>query len=101
MPKKILDAPEESPLLVTPHAPAGSVTLFTEALTHGPAGWNGAHERRALVYKYCVSHTAWMPTRLQMPSGITLTPRQRILFRGPADPYRHFPSLFEGFEEKK
>ena len=29
-----------------------------------------------------------------------LTPRQKILFREPADPYRHFPSLFEGVESE-
>lgn len=101
LPRKIFDAPKESPLLVTPHAPAGSAILFTEALTHGNSGWNGRHERRTLVYKYCVAHTAWRPTRVQPPTNVELTPRQRILFRGPADPYRHFPSLFEGFEGKK
>ena len=79
-----------------PHAPAGSVILFTEALTHGTAAWQGSHERRALLYKYCVSHMAWTAQRVRPPAKVELTPRQQILFREPAHPHRHFPSLFEG-----
>jgi hypothetical protein len=29
---------------------------------------------------------------------VELTARQQILLREPADPHRHFPSLFEGSE---
>ena len=94
LPQQIAAAPEDSPCVVIPNAPAGSAILFTEALTHGTAAWNGKHQRRSLLYKYCVSHIAWTSRRVAIPEGIELTERQRILFREPADPYRHFPSLF-------
>lgn len=100
LPRRMFDAPEDSPHVVTPHAPAGSAVLFTEALTHGASAWAGAHRRRVLVYKYCVAHTAWRATRVRPPARVELTPRQRILFRGPAEPYRNFPSLFDGEEEE-
>ena len=96
LPKKIFDAPDESPLIAIPHVPAGSAILFTEALTHGTSAWYGAHQRRSLLYKYCVAQTAWRPRRVQQPTNTALTPRQQILFRAPAEPHRHFPSLFEG-----
>lgn len=98
LPKQIDEAPEKASCVVMPHAPAGSAVLFTEALTHGTAAWQGQHERRALLYKYCVSHVAWTSQRVRPPANVALTPRQQILFREPADPHRHFPSLFEGVE---
>jgi ectoine hydroxylase-related dioxygenase (phytanoyl-CoA dioxygenase family) len=98
LPQQIDESPETAPYVVMPNAPAGSVSLFTEALTHGTAAWQGKHERRALLYKYCVSHTAWTAQRVQPPANTALTQRQQILFREPADPHRHFPSLFEGVD---
>ena len=95
LPEKIAEAPEEAFCLVMPDSPAGSVTLFTEALTHGTAAWTAKHERRSLLYKYCVSEMAWSANRVRPPENVQLTPRQQILFREPADPLRHFPSLFE------
>jgi hypothetical protein len=78
-----------------PDAPAGSVTLFTEALTHGTAPWRATHERRCILYKYCVSQIAWSARRVEMPEEFELTDRQKLLFADPADPHRFFPSLFE------
>ena len=95
LPKKIHDAPHESSHVIIPKAPAGSVVLFSEALTHGTAAWTAKHQRRALLYKYCVSQTAWKSNRVSEPTNTELTPRQKILFRAPGEPYRHFPSLFE------
>ena len=95
LPRQIAEAPEDAPAVIIPNAPAGSAILFTEALTHGTAAWNGKHERRSLLYKYCVSHIAWKGDRVALPEDIELTERQKILFREPADPYRHFPSLFD------
>ena len=94
LPQQIAAAPENSPCVIIPDAPAGSAILFTEALTHGTAAWNGKHQRRSLLYKYCVSHIAWTSRRVAIPEDIALTERQKILFREPGDPYRHFPSLF-------
>ena len=94
VPKAIFDAPESSPHVVVPAAPAGSVVLFTEALLHGATAWKGDHQRRTLIYKYCVSHTAWRPGSVQPPDNVQLTQRQRRLLRPPADA-RLSPSLFE------
>lgn len=38
---------------------AGDVVIFTETLTHGTLPWNGAHERRALLYKFSPSSLAY------------------------------------------
>lgn len=39
---------------------AGSVVLFTEALTHGTLPWTAEHERRALFYRYMPGHMAFV-----------------------------------------
>ena len=98
LPGEISAAPENSSFVVIPSAPAGSVTLFAEALTHGTAKWTAKHERRTLLYKYCVSHTAWSSRRVRPPVSAELTPRQEILFGEPADPHLFFPSLFESVD---
>ena len=98
LPQVISAAREEAPCAVVPSAPAGSAILFTEALTHATAAWKGPHERRSLLYKYCVSQMAWSSKRVQPPADLELTPRQQILFSEPGDPYRFFPSLFEAPE---
>ena len=38
---------------------AGDVVIFTETLTHGTLPWNGAHERRALLYKFSPGSLAY------------------------------------------
>ena len=95
LPRDISDNFEESPHVIIPSMPAGSVILFSEALTHGTASWHAEHERRVLLYKYCVSHLAWTSKRVEAPTSVELTPRQQILLREPGDPLRHFPSLFD------
>ena len=82
------------PGVVVPEAPAGSVVMFSEALTHGTAPWTGTHRRRTLLYKYCHSHVAWSARRVVPPTSAPLTPRQQILFREPCNPGTFFPSLF-------
>src|SRR5437016_13851566 len=61
---------------------------------HGTAPWRADHERRTLLYKYCVSHMAWSRARVLPPPDVTLTPRQQALLTEPADPYTFVPSLF-------
>ena len=95
LPPQIGENYETSPHVVIPRIPAGSVLLFTESLTHGTASWNAEHERRTLLYKYCISHLVWTSRRVESPTQVELTPRQQILLRDPGDPLRHFPSLFE------
>lgn len=95
LPQQIRDEHDRSPAVVIPEMPAGSVILFTESLTHGTATWHAEHERRALLYKYCVSHLAWTSKRVEAPTNVELTARQKILLQEPGDPIRHFQSLFE------
>jgi ectoine hydroxylase-related dioxygenase (phytanoyl-CoA dioxygenase family) len=95
LPQRISDEHDRSPAVVIPEMPAGSVILFTESLTHGTATWHAEHVRRALLYKYCVSHIAWTSKRVEAPTRVELTARQKILLREPGDPLRHFSSLFE------
>ena len=95
LPQQIDEASEESPAsLFLRRRPVRS-SCSPRALTHGTAAWQARHERRSLLYKYCVSNMAWTSRRVQSPADADLTPRQQILFRDPADPFTHFPSLFE------
>lgn len=89
------ESAELFPHTIIPRAPAGSVTFFTEALTHGTAAWKADHERRTLLYKYCVSQLAWGTGCVRPPADCELTARQQLLLAEPAEPYRFFPSLFE------
>src|SRR5947209_10004226 len=80
--------------VVIPEIPAGSVVLFSEAVMHGTAPWRADHERRTLLYKYCVSQMAWSRARVLPPPDVRLTPRQEALLTEPADPHTFVPSLF-------
>ncbi|MCU1450696.1 MAG: protein involved in biosynthesis of mitomycin antibiotics/polyketide fumonisin [Acidimicrobiales bacterium] len=65
--------------------PAGSVLIFTEALTHCTIPWTASIERRAVLFKYSPGHMAWAPWR-DPPRALwrSLTDRQRRLFQAPA-----------------
>lgn len=94
IPQRIHEAHQDCPWVKIVDAPAGSLTVFTEALTHGTARWDGDYERRTLLYKYCVSNMSWGMTRVTAPEGVELSPRQQQLLADPGDPLTHFPSLF-------
>jgi len=64
---------------------AGSVLLFTEALTHCTVPWTAPVERRAVLFKYAPGHLAW--NRWKEPRRAlwrSLSDRQRRLFQPPA-----------------
>ena len=86
---------EFSDIVVSPEAPAGSVTLFSEATTHGTAAWTANHERRSLLYKYCASQLTWSRTRVTAPEGMALSTRQKKLLEEPAGGGWFFSSVFE------
>ncbi len=94
LPKTIRDG-THTDVVICPRAPAGSVTLFSEATTHGTLAWKANHERRSILYKYCASQLTWSRTRVLPPEGAALTDRQRLLFDEPAGAKWFFPSLFE------
>ena len=94
LPRQIHEAPEKASCVVIPEIPAGSVVLFSEAMMHGTALWRADHERRTLLYKYCVSQMVWSRARVLPPPDVPLTPRQQALLTEPADPHTFVPSLF-------
>jgi len=94
LPRQIHEAPEKASCVVIPDVPAGSVVLFSEAMMHGTAPWRADHERRTLLFKYCVSQMAWSRARVLPPPDVRLTPRQQALLTEPADPHTFVPSLF-------
>ena len=100
LPRQIRDG-EYDDVVVVPKAPAGSVTFFSEATTHGTMRWKANHERRSLLYKYCASQLVWSRARVTPPSGVALTKRQALLLAEPAGAGWFFPSLFEDDEARQ
>ncbi|MEE3258393.1 MAG: phytanoyl-CoA dioxygenase family protein [Candidatus Latescibacterota bacterium] len=92
-PPEIRNAHLDSGCVVVPEAGAGSVVIFTEALTHGTAPWRAEHQRRSLLYKYSPAQQSWHKTHLAAPEGVELTQRQQLLFEPPYFSGR--ASLFE------
>ena len=86
---------EYDDVVICPDAPAGSVTFFTEATTHGTKEWVAEHERRSLLYKYCASQLTWSRTRVTAPEGVELSHRQERLLEEPAGAKWFFDSLFD------
>lgn len=77
--------------VVQPVARAGSAIVFTEALTHGTLPWHGAHERRAMLYKYSPGAISYSSRYL--PGGVEdildeFTPAQRAVLEPPYHPGR-------------
>jgi hypothetical protein len=64
---------------------AGSVLIFTEALTHGTLRWTAPYQRRAVLYKYAPGHLAWGRHR-DPPAELwhSLSDTQRRLIQPPA-----------------
>jgi len=64
---------------------AGSVLIFTEALTHGTLRWSAPRERRAVLFKYCPGHLAWAPYQ-EPPRRLwrLLSDEQRRLLQPPS-----------------
>ena len=63
---------------------AGDVVIFTEALTHGTAAWQGPQQRRTLLYKYSPGNSAW--SHEVWPNDLidACTPRQRLMLHPPS-----------------
>jgi hypothetical protein len=68
LPKQIREAHDEDPFVIMPEAPAGSVIMFSEALTHGTATWHGKHQRRSLLYKFLSLYLTRSWKRLELRS---------------------------------
>lgn len=81
-------------VVICPEAPAGSVTFFSEATTHGTMAWKADHQRRSLLYKYCASQLTWSRARVLAPEGVELNDRQQRLLEEPAGAHWFFDTLF-------
>ncbi len=67
-------------------APAGSVVIFTEALTHGTMPWKAGHQRRSILYKYSPGILTY--AQRYVPEGVEevldeFTPAQRAVLEPP------------------
>lgn len=72
--------------------PAGTAILFTEALTHGPLPWTGAHERRTVFYKYSPAPVSWSAEYFDASRYPGLTPKQREFLEPPNNRYKGRPT---------
>ena len=75
---------------------AGSIVIFTEALSHGAAPWNSDGERVSLFYKY---NHAGMKWRAYWPTKEALermTPAQRLFYSEVAADPRREPTVHPG-----
>jgi hypothetical protein len=63
---------------------AGDVVIFSEVLRHGTARWEGAQQRRTLLYKYSPGSSAW--SHEVWPEALldACTPRQRLMLQPPS-----------------
>lgn len=67
-----------------PEVEAGDMLIFTEALVHGTMPWNGAQERRALLYKFSPGHSAWSQNYYDPAAYPKLTDQQRRILQPPS-----------------
>ena len=75
---------ENHDCVIVPEVSAGSVVIFTEALTHGTAEWKGETDRRSLLFKYSPSIQSWDNNYPKMPENKKfITNRQKLLFEPP------------------
>ena len=83
LPDEFIELSENAPPVINPEVKAGSVVIFTEALTHGTAPWRADHIRRSLLFKYSPAQQSWGPNYMEPPKSIELTERQKLLFEKP------------------
>ena len=83
VPPEIEESYEEADFLMVPRVKAGSVVIFTEALTHGSVTWKASHERRALLYRYGGRTQQHSPVLFTPPEKAELSEFQRFLFEPP------------------
>ncbi|WP_282935990.1 phytanoyl-CoA dioxygenase family protein [Paenibacillus sp. RC67] len=82
----------------TVHVPqkAGSLLIFTEALTHGTFPWQGTQERRSFLYKYSPLMIAWRNYDRTPELLERLTPEQRLILDPTYHPYLRRSKVYEG-----
>ena len=71
------------PSLIQPAFEAGDAVIFTEGLIHGTTDWHSERTRRAVLFKYCPGHLAWLGDSYEPDTFDELTPLQRRIMRAP------------------
>ena len=75
---------EEHECVLVPEIEAGSVVIFSEALTHGTSEWKDTFKRRLLLFKYSPPQQSWGGDYPKIPADKNLlTKRQKMLFERP------------------
>lgn len=92
VPDEFKNLNDKAPIVINPEVKAGSVVIFTEALTHGTAPWRADKIRRSLLFKYSPGQQSWSHNYPPFPKNVELTERQKILFEKPY--FQSRPSLF-------
>ena len=92
-PPEIKEAHIKADCVTIPKAKAGSVVIFTEALTHGSGPWIADHQRRSLLFKYSPAQQSWSRDHIKPPEGVSFTDRQKLLFEPPY--FNQRQSLFD------
>ncbi len=71
-------------LIIEVPQPAGSLLVFTEALSHCTIPWQGTDTRWAVLYKYSPGSTAWAGDPAAAPDVVArMTPRQQRMCQPP------------------
>ncbi|UVI32002.1 phytanoyl-CoA dioxygenase family protein [Paenibacillus spongiae] len=73
----------------------GDLLIFTEALTHGTFAWQGAHERRSLLYKYSPLMIAWAKYTRTPELLALMTPEQKEILDPTYHPYLRQSSIYD------
>jgi ectoine hydroxylase-related dioxygenase (phytanoyl-CoA dioxygenase family) len=84
VPTEVLKQAHRPDYVIQPELRAGDVLIFTEALIHGTAVWQGEHERRALLYKYSPPHSSWAKVPYDLNDYPGATDQQKRLMAPPS-----------------
>ena len=96
VPDQVMAAHDGAACVVVPEVRAGSVVIFTEALSHGTAQWKAPYMRRSLLFKYDPSYMAYSRRQAAAPKNVELTSKQKWLFEPPSHSTSFGrPTLFE------
>jgi ectoine hydroxylase-related dioxygenase (phytanoyl-CoA dioxygenase family) len=96
MPQKWADMTGElAPCIKPIPCKAGSVILFTEALTHGTLPWKGTQERRSVFLQYSPHFMAWSTQRYDPYAYDDLSVTARRMLEGPNSRYKGRPGAVE------
>jgi ectoine hydroxylase-related dioxygenase (phytanoyl-CoA dioxygenase family) len=83
LPDEWKDLERMQPFVRRVTGPAGTVVVFTEALSHGTLPWTGAGERRTIFLKFSPYPLSWHAKYYDATRYPELTERQKLIFEAP------------------